>query len=188
MKKGSPVRSLNAPGPSAPPGSTPNNRPKTAFMARSDVAMPPLRLKKSRRLNPSRGARRPASSRILSSTVRCAAVCGSGGNSSLETSRVGRGISERSPRRMPGRMRKAWGLEFVMSAFPRGERVEAPAAQQGGGERAQHQHRAHRVEKGEAPDAEYHAAGGRAERAHQAHEEISEALKREPRRGSERVV
>ena len=51
--------------------------------------MPPLVRRKSRRLSPSRGASRPASARIRAPPRRWAAVCGSGGNSSLETSRVG---------------------------------------------------------------------------------------------------
>jgi hypothetical protein len=97
-------------GSAASTGSTSKNRPNTAFIARSDAAIPPLVRRKSRRLSPSRGASRPASARIRSSTARCAAVCGSGGNSSLETRRVGSGTSLRKPRRMPGRMRKAWRL------------------------------------------------------------------------------
>src|SRR5205823_5857064 len=95
-------------------GSTSKNRPKTAFMARSDVATPPLVRRKSRRLSPSLGARRPAAARIRFSTARCAAVWGNGGNSSLETSRVGSGTSVRRPRRMSGRMRKAREFSWVM--------------------------------------------------------------------------
>ena len=91
------MRSWNAAGSAASTGSTSKNRPKTAFMASSDAAMPPLVARKSRRLSPSRGASRPASARIRSSTSRWAAVCGSGANSSLDTSRVGSGISLRSP-------------------------------------------------------------------------------------------
>ena len=62
------MRSSNAAGSAASTGSTSKNRPKTAFMARSDVAIPPLLRRKSRRLSPSRGARRPASARIRCST------------------------------------------------------------------------------------------------------------------------
>src|SRR5947207_14033420 len=114
MKRGAPVRSWNAAGSAASTGSTSKNRPKTAFMARSDVATPPLVRRKCRRLCPSLGARRPAAARIRSSTARCAAVCGNGGNSSLETSRVGSGTSERSPRCMSGRMRNAREFSWVM--------------------------------------------------------------------------
>src|SRR5947208_10341226 len=114
MKKGAPVRSWNAAGSAASTGSTSKNRPKTAFMARSDVATPPLGRRKSRRLSPVLGARRPATARIRSSTARCAPVCGNGGNSSLETSRVGSGTSVRSRRRRSGRMRKAREFSLVM--------------------------------------------------------------------------
>src|SRR5882762_9095467 len=128
MKKGEPVRSWNAAGSAASTGSTSKNRPKTAFMARSDVATPPLVLRKSRRLSPSLGARRPAAARIRASTARCAAVCGNGGNSSLETSRVGSGTSVRSPRRMPGRMLKA--REFALVMLGSSGRVYTPRGRQ----------------------------------------------------------
>src|SRR5688572_26829826 len=110
MKKGAPVRSWKAAGSAASTSSTSKKRPKTAFMASSDSAVPPLRRSSSRRLSPRRGARRPASARIRCSTSFWAAVCGSGGNSSLETRRVGSGTSLASPRRMPRRTRKAWGF------------------------------------------------------------------------------
>ena len=107
MKNASPARALNAEGSAASIGSTSKKRPNTVFMASSDVAIPPLVRRKSRRLNPSRGASRAASARMRCSTRRWAAVCGSGGNSSLETSFVGKGSSEASPRRMSGRTWKA---------------------------------------------------------------------------------
>src|SRR5712692_2491607 len=58
MKYGGPERSLNAAESCASTGSTSKKGPNTAFMASSDVAIPPLRLKNSRRLNPSLGASR----------------------------------------------------------------------------------------------------------------------------------
>ena len=114
MKNASPARALNAEGSAASTGSTSKKRPNTAFMARSEVAIPPLVRRNWRRLSPSRGARRAASARMRSSTRRWAAVWGSGGNSSFETSRVGRGVSEARPWRMSGRTWKAWGFPFVM--------------------------------------------------------------------------
>ena len=114
MKSPPPERSFMADGSAASTGSTSKNRPNTAFIASSDTAMPPLVLRKSRRESPSRGASRSASARMRASTSRWAAVCGSGGNSSLETSRVGIGVSVERPRRMPGRMLNAWGLWVLM--------------------------------------------------------------------------
>src|SRR5262252_1961098 len=116
MKNGGPPRSWNAAASAASTGSTSKKRPNTALSASSDVAMPPLVRKNSRRFSPSRGASRPAAARIACSTRCCSAVWGRGGNSSLETSRVGMGVSVLSPWRMPGRTRNAWGLPLVMLA------------------------------------------------------------------------
>jgi hypothetical protein len=107
MKAGSPDRAWNAAGSAASTGRTSKKRPKTAFIARSEVATPPLVARNSRRLSPSRGASRPASARMRASTACWPGVCGSGGNSSFETSRVGRGTSVLTLRRKPGRRRKA---------------------------------------------------------------------------------
>ena len=51
---------------------------------------------------------------MRASTSCWAAVCGSGGNSSLETSRVGIGVSVDRPWRMPGRTLNAWRLSVLM--------------------------------------------------------------------------
>src|SRR6516164_6001810 len=135
MKTGAPLRSWNAAGSAASTGSTSKKRPKTAFIASSEAAVPVPWLRNWRRLTPSRGAIRAASARIRSSTRRCAAVCGIGGNSSFDTSRVGIGTALRRPRRMPGVMRKlmpassqallrALGLDALAQGQP--EAVAAP--------------------------------------------------------------
>jgi hypothetical protein len=97
MNTGAPARSWNAAGSAASTGSTSKKRPNTAFIASSEVAMPPLVRRKARRLSPRRGASRPASTRMRCSTAHWARVWGSGANSSLETRRVGSGTSVRSP-------------------------------------------------------------------------------------------
>src|SRR5215470_6514142 len=106
MKTGAPLRSWNADASAASTGSTSKKRPKTAFIASSEAAMPVPWLRNWRRLTPSRGAIRAASARIRSSTRRCATVCGIGGNSSFDTSCVGIGTALRRPRRIPRVTRK----------------------------------------------------------------------------------
>src|SRR5215510_9260962 len=67
------------------------------------------------------------------------------------------------------------------------ERGQRRPAEQRRGERPQHQHGADRVEHREAPYAKDHAAGGRAERAHQSHDQIGQALDRRALGGHERI-
>ncbi len=72
MKNASPVRALNAEGSAASTGSTSKKRPNTAFMASSEVAIPPLVRRKSRRLEPEpRGqARRVGEDAVLDPALR----------------------------------------------------------------------------------------------------------------------
>src|SRR5882724_3777731 len=72
-------------------------------------------------------------------------------------------------------------------ALWRRERGQRRTAEQRHGQRPEHQRRAHRVEDREAPHAEDHATGGRAEGAHQAHGEIGHALDRRALGGHERI-
>src|ERR1700733_382729 len=62
-------------------------------MATNDAAMPAAVRKKPRRSSPCLGPSSPAMASRRASTSRCFAFCGSGANSSLETTWVGIGVS-----------------------------------------------------------------------------------------------
>ena len=66
-------------------------RPNTSFIARKAAAVPPVVLRKDRRLIPSFLAAKSASSLIRASTCFCFSVCGNGMYSPLETICVGTG-------------------------------------------------------------------------------------------------
>ena len=116
MKNGAPARSLAAAGSAASTGSTSKKRPNTAFMARSALAIPPLVRRNSG------GEAEPGSQRA---GVREDALLDLALRGRLRQRRellvghepLGSGISVRSPRRMPGAIRKAKRFSAIIVDF-----------------------------------------------------------------------
>ena len=108
-----------AAGSAASTGSTSKTRPKTAFMASSDVAMPPLVLKKSRRFMPRRGAGRPASVRMRASTPALRGRLGQRGELLVGDETGGeRYLGTHSAAQTGTEPKRAWRFSPSMTASP----------------------------------------------------------------------